>query len=88
VARPGDQRGNGNTGGEATLDVWGAFSGEAIRVLILFAAQQITAQLAQEIGSQFTTRIEGTCVKHRFSNSSIKIYVRIPVIVIGHSSRR
>jgi hypothetical protein len=26
--------------GEATLDVWGTFSGEAIRVLILFAAQQ------------------------------------------------
>ena len=32
------------------------------------------AELAQEIGSQFTTRIEGTCVKHRFSKSSIKIY--------------
>jgi hypothetical protein len=27
-------------GDEATLDVWGTFSREAIRVLILFAAQQ------------------------------------------------
>src|SRR4051794_8817037 len=39
-----------------------------------FLGHKITAQLAQEIGSQFTTRIEGTCVKHRFSKSSIKIY--------------
>src|SRR5438309_6287183 len=39
-----------------------------------FLGHKITTQLAQEIGSQFTTRIEGTCVKHRFSKSSIKIY--------------
>src|SRR5690242_2752869 len=37
-----------------------------------FLGHKITAQLAQEIDSQFTTRIEGTCVKHRFSKSSIK----------------
>ena len=30
--------------GEATLDVSGTFAGEAIRVLILFAAQQIAAK--------------------------------------------
>ena len=30
-------------GGEATLDAWGTFSGEAIRVPILFAAQQARA---------------------------------------------
>jgi hypothetical protein len=40
VARPGDQGRNGNMGREATLDVSGTFSGEAIRLLILFAAQQ------------------------------------------------
>ena len=39
-----------------------------------FLGHKITAQLAQEIGSQFTTRIEGTCVKHHFSKSSVKIY--------------
>jgi hypothetical protein len=39
-----------------------------------FLGRQITPQLAQEIGSQFSTRIEGTCIKHRFGNSSIKMY--------------
>src|SRR5437588_2311814 len=36
--------------------------------------RQISPQLAQEIGSQFSTRIEGTCIKHRFASSSIKMY--------------
>src|SRR5438105_14691235 len=35
----GGQRGNGSMLGEATLDVLGTFLGEAIRLLILFAAQ-------------------------------------------------
>ena len=39
-----------------------------------FLGHKITRRLAQEIGSQFATRIEGTCVKHRFGKSSIKIY--------------
>jgi hypothetical protein len=39
-----------------------------------FLGRQITHQLAQEIGSQFSTRIEGTCIKHRFGSSSIKMY--------------
>ena len=39
-----------------------------------FLGRQITPQLAQELGSQFSTRIEGTCIKHRFANSSIKMY--------------
>jgi hypothetical protein len=39
-----------------------------------FPGRQITPQLAQEIGSQFSTRIEGTCIKHRFGSSSIKMY--------------
>src|SRR6266404_1307440 len=39
-----------------------------------FLGRQITPQLAQELGSQFSTRIEGTCIKHRFGNSSIKMY--------------
>ena len=38
-----------------------------------FLGRQITPQLAQELGSQFSTRIEGTCIKHRFGNSSIKM---------------
>jgi len=39
-----------------------------------FLGRQITPQLAQEIGSQFSTRIEGTCIKHRFGSCSIKMY--------------
>ena len=39
-----------------------------------FLGRQITSQLAQEVGSQFSTRIEGTCIKHRLGKSSIKMY--------------
>jgi hypothetical protein len=39
-----------------------------------FLGRQITPQLAQELGSQFSTRIEGTCIKHRFGDASIKMY--------------
>ena len=39
-----------------------------------FLGRQITAQLAQELGTQFSTRIEGTCIKHRFGSASIKMY--------------
>ena len=30
--------------------------------------------LAQEIGSRFSTRIEGTCIKHRFGKTAVKMY--------------
>ena len=46
-----------------------------------FLGHKIAAQLAQEIGSQFTTRIEGTCVKHRVSKSSIKIYDKFGLVL-------
>jgi hypothetical protein len=39
-----------------------------------FLGKKITAQLAQEIGSRFATRIEGTCIKHRFGNTGVKMY--------------
>jgi predicted transcriptional regulator len=39
-----------------------------------FLGRKITPLLAQEIGSQFSTRIEGTCIKHRFGKASIKMY--------------
>jgi hypothetical protein len=39
-----------------------------------FLGRQITPQLAQELGSQFSTRIEGTCIKHRYGSASIKMY--------------
>jgi hypothetical protein len=39
-----------------------------------FLGRQITPQLAQEPGSRFSTRIERTCIKHRFGDASIKLY--------------
>jgi hypothetical protein len=39
-----------------------------------FLGRKIAPQLAQEVGSQFSTRIEGTCIKHRFGGASIKMY--------------
>ena len=38
-----------------------------------FLGRLITPLLTQEIGSQFSTRIEGSCIKHRFGKCSIKI---------------
>ena len=46
-----------------------------------FLGRQITPQLAQEVGSQFSTRIEGTCVKHRFGKSSIKMYDKAGIVL-------
>lgn len=39
-----------------------------------FLGKKLTAQLAQEIGSRFATRIEGTCIKHRFGQTGVKMY--------------
>jgi len=46
-----------------------------------FLGHKITPQLAQEIGSQFATRIEGACLKHRFGKSSIKIYDKFGLVL-------
>jgi hypothetical protein len=46
-----------------------------------FLGRPITPQLAQEIGSQFSTRIEGTCVKHRFGKSAIKMYDKAGIVL-------
>ena len=46
-----------------------------------FLGHKITPQLAQEIASQFATRIEGTCIKHRFGKSSIKIYDKFALVL-------
>ena len=46
-----------------------------------FLGRKIAPKLAQEIGSQFSTRIEGTCIKHRFGKSSIKMYDKLGIIL-------
>jgi hypothetical protein len=39
-----------------------------------FLGKKITPQLAQEIGSRFATRIEGSCIKHHLGKVSVKMY--------------
>jgi hypothetical protein len=39
-----------------------------------FLGRPIIPRLARERGSQFSTRIEGTCIKPRFADASIKMY--------------
>lgn len=46
-----------------------------------FLGRHITPQLAQEIGNQFSTRIEGTCIKHRFGKCAIKMYDKFGIIL-------
>ena len=46
-----------------------------------FLGRHITPQLAQEIGNQFATRIEGSCIKHRFGKCAIKMYDKFGIIL-------
>jgi hypothetical protein len=46
-----------------------------------FLGRHITPNLAQEVGSRFDTRIEGTCVKHRYGSSSIKMYDKAGIVL-------
>lgn len=46
-----------------------------------FLGRKISPALAQEIGNQFSTRIQGTCIKHRFGKSSLKMYDKLGIIL-------
>jgi hypothetical protein len=46
-----------------------------------FLGRAITPQLAQELGTQFSTRIEGTCIKHRFGKCVIKMYDKFGIVL-------
>jgi hypothetical protein len=39
-----------------------------------FLGKKISPALAQELGSRFDTRIQGTCLKHRFGKTGVKMY--------------
>jgi hypothetical protein len=39
-----------------------------------FLGKKLSPLLAQEIGSRLSTRIEGTCIKHRLGVATVKIY--------------
>lgn len=42
--------------------------------VMTFLGKKITPQVAQEIESRLSTRIEGMCIKHRVGPASVKIY--------------
>ena len=46
-----------------------------------FLGKKITPQLAQEIGSRFETRIEGTCIKHRLGKTQVKMYDKFHLVL-------
>ncbi|MCK7497513.1 MAG: hypothetical protein MZW92_47035 [Comamonadaceae bacterium] len=39
-----------------------------------FLGKKVTPQLAQEIGSRLSTRIEGRCIKHYMGAAGVKVY--------------
>jgi hypothetical protein len=46
-----------------------------------FLGKKITPLLAQEIGSRFETRIEGTCIKHRLGKAQVKMYDKFSLVL-------
>jgi len=68
---------------EATLKpLYESLSREAVLAVkaeqvATFLGKKLTPLLAQEIGSRFATRIEGTCIKHRFGKTGVKMYDKL-----------
>jgi hypothetical protein len=46
-----------------------------------FLDKKITSQLAQEVGSRFQTRIQGTCIKHRLEQAQVKMYDKVGLVL-------
>ena len=46
-----------------------------------FLGKKITPQLAQELGSRFATRIQGTCIKHRLGQAQVKMYDKVGLVL-------
>src|SRR5260370_36941996 len=42
-----------------------------------FLGKKVTPQLAQEIGSRLSTRIEGRCIKHHMGVATVQVYGKI-----------
>jgi hypothetical protein len=43
--------------------------------------KRITPQLAEEVGSRFATRIQGTCIKHRLGQAQVKMYDKVGLVL-------
>ena len=59
--------------------LYAALSREAIlsvkaEQVMHFLGKKMTPQLAQEVDSRLSTRIEGICIKHRMGKNSVKMY--------------
>jgi len=59
--------------------LYAAISREAIisvkaEQVMTFLGKKMTPQLAQEVDSRLSTRIEGTCIKHHMGKNSVKMY--------------
>jgi DNA-binding transcriptional ArsR family regulator len=46
-----------------------------------FLSHKIPPHVVAQIGSQFSTRIEGTCIKHRYGKCSIKMYDKFSLVL-------
>jgi hypothetical protein len=46
-----------------------------------FLSHKLPPHVVAEIGSQFSTRIEGTCIKHRYGKCSIKMYDKFSLVL-------
>jgi DNA-binding transcriptional ArsR family regulator len=46
-----------------------------------FLSHKIPPHVVAEIGSQFSTRIEGTCIKHRYGKCSVKMYDKFGLVL-------
>jgi hypothetical protein len=46
-----------------------------------FLGHKLPPHVVAEIGSQFSTRIEGTCIRHRYGKCSIKMYDKFSLVL-------
>jgi DNA-binding transcriptional ArsR family regulator len=46
-----------------------------------FLSHKIPPHVVAEIGSQFSTRVEGTCIKHRYGKCSVKMYDKFSLVL-------
>jgi hypothetical protein len=46
-----------------------------------FLSRKIPPHVVAEIGSQFSTRVEGTCIKHRYGKCSVKMYDKFSLVL-------
>jgi DNA-binding transcriptional ArsR family regulator len=46
-----------------------------------FLGHKLPPHVVAELGSQFSTRIEGTCIKHRYGKCSVKMYDKFGLVL-------